>query len=35
MTEVNYNEFEDDFENDFDMDDEIEELEFGSTDSKN
>jgi hypothetical protein len=35
MTEVNYNEFEDDLENDFDMDDENEELEFGSTDSKN
>jgi hypothetical protein len=35
MTEVNYNEFEDDLKNDFDMDDEIEELEFGSTDSKN
>jgi hypothetical protein len=34
MTEASYNEFEDDFEDDFDMDDENEELEFGSTDSK-
>lgn len=35
MTETSYIEFEDDFEDNFDMDDENEELEFGSTNSKN
>ena len=35
MTETSDNEFEDDFEDNFDMDDENEELEFGSANSTN
>jgi uncharacterized protein YfeS len=35
MTETSYNELEDDFEDNFDMDDENEELEFGSANSTN
>jgi uncharacterized protein YfeS len=35
MTETSYNEFEDDVEDNFDMDEENEELEFGSANSKN
>jgi uncharacterized protein YfeS len=31
MVETSYNEFEDDFEDNFDIDDENEELEFGTS----